>query len=308
MRILSVGEALWDVFPEQETLGGAPLNFAINSVRLGSEVALVSGVGDDERGERLLQAIASAGVNERYCRKVPGQPTGVALVGTNEQGEPTFAFPRPAAFDFLNLTDEQTHDLQQAFMPDWLYFGTLVQTSEPIEKTTRKLCEQLPGVRAFYDLNLREDCWTFPLVERLSSLASVVKLNKAEAHTLSACAGLKEESLGLEAFCAFWSEKFNLEAICVTLGADGCLLYQNGHTCTVPGFPVAVHDTVGAGDAFAAAFLHGFHHNWPLLETARFANALGSIVAGRNGATPMWSLSEGMASAGLTRSGVHDAH
>ena len=55
---------------------------------------------------------------------------------------------------------------------------------------------------------------------------------------------------------------------------------------SVPGFPVAVEDTVGAGDAFSAAFLMVITVDGRSYSAARFANALGSIVASRAGATP----------------------
>jgi fructokinase len=55
---------------------------------------------------------------------------------------------------------------------------------------------------------------------------------------------------------------------------------------------VTLCDTVGSGDAFAAGFLHGYHRMWPILDTARFANALGALVAGRAGATPDWSIQD----------------
>jgi fructokinase len=55
---------------------------------------------------------------------------------------------------------------------------------------------------------------------------------------------------------------------------------------------VSVVDTVGAGDAFSAGFLHGYQRSWPLEHTARFANALGALVASRAGATPVFSLDE----------------
>ena len=308
MRILSVGEVLWDAFPEQERVGGAPLNFAINAVRLGDSAALVSAVGGDERGRRLREAIASAGVDGRFCRVLADQSTGVARVGRSPEGEPTFVFPRPAAFDFLDVTEDETREIRTTLQPDWLYFGTLVQTSKQVEETTRRLCEDLPGVRSFYDLNLRPGCWTLPLVERLSALATVIKLNEFEAETLATCSGLGARSFSLEHFGHQWSERFHLEALCITLGPDGCILFQDGQSQRVPGFPAAVQDTVGAGDAFAAAFLHGFHRCWPPLETARFANALGSIVAGRAGATPPWSLRECCTLAGVGLSGVHDVH
>ena len=80
--------------------------------------------------------------------------------------------------------------------------------------------------------------------------------------------------------------------MCVTLGSRGCAIWANDRLRTFPGFSVKVADTVGAGDAFAAAFLHGFDLGWPMERTASFANALGAIVSSRAGATPPWTLEE----------------
>ena len=51
-------------------------------------------------------------------------------------------------------------------------------------------------------------------------------------------------------------------------------------------------DTVGAGDAFAAAFMHGLSLNRPLRDVAAFANRIGALVASRHGAIPDWTLKE----------------
>jgi fructokinase len=53
-------------------------------------------------------------------------------------------------------------------------------------------------------------------------------------------------------------------------------------------------DTVGAGDAFSAAFLHGLKQKWSVKKIAAFANAAGAIVASRSGATPDWKTKECM--------------
>ena len=47
LRIVSIGEVLWDVFDNSEKLGGAPFNFAVHASRLGHKIAFVSAVGDD---------------------------------------------------------------------------------------------------------------------------------------------------------------------------------------------------------------------------------------------------------------------
>jgi fructokinase len=67
---------------------------------------------------------------------------------------------------------------------------------------------------------------------------------------------------------------------------------MGGKYVEASGYPVQVVDTVGAGDAFAAAFLHGLGNRWPTQETADFANRVGALVASRRGAIPDWTISE----------------
>src|SRR5580765_8001409 len=124
MRVFSLGEVLWDVFPDKEFPGGAPLNFAVNCIRLGNSAALISAVGEDDRGRRMREAVAELGVETQYLKEISGQATGVANVETTPEGEPTFQIPRPAAFDFLEYPSN--HPVE-ASKPDWLYFGTLAQ-------------------------------------------------------------------------------------------------------------------------------------------------------------------------------------
>jgi fructokinase len=58
------------------------------------------------------------------------------------------------------------------------------------------------------------------------------------------------------------------------------------------GYKVQVADTVGAGDAFAAAFVHGLQLGWPASEIADFANRVGALVSSRAGGTPAWTVQE----------------
>ncbi len=307
MQVLGVGEVLWDVFPQRELLGGAPLNFCANAVRLGHGAALITAVANDQRGRAAQAAMEELGLDTSLIRIVNEPATGVAIVTTTPEGDPSFEIPRPAAFDKIEPSPE-TVQRATALEPDWLYFGTLLQTNEHAERLTRELAETLGGVRCFYDMNLRPGCWNMPLVERLCALASILKLNEFEARTLGERIGLGPERFSLESFSAQWAGEFGIESICITLGAAGCLVYMDGHVSTVPGFPAAVEDTVGAGDAFAAAFLHGYHLRWPALQTARFANAVGSVVASRAGATPFWSVEECCALASIPVEEIYAAH
>ena len=273
MKILAIGEVLWDVFDRAEFLGGAPLNFSAAAKRLGNSVALITAVGDDVRGHRAIESMNALGLSTDFVQLLPGRETGSARVTTDSAGNASFYIQRPAAFDHLLL--DETHLTALAQMrPDWIYYGTLALTHPPTEEILHRILDRLPRVRCFYDINLREGHWNLPLVERLSDLASIVKLNETEAETLFRLTQAGEE-FSLEGFCRRWSSTHGVDTICVTLGERGCALFMENTFLQFDGFPVKVVDTVGAGDAFAAAFLHGHEIQWPAARTATFANALG---------------------------------
>ncbi len=82
------------------------------------------------------------------------------------------------------------------------------------------------------------------------------------------------------------ADRFGLQAVCVTCGADGALLWTNGQLYRAPGVPVTVQDTIGSGDSFLAALLKGWLAGQEPGECLRFACATGALVATHQGATP----------------------
>jgi len=296
MHVWSIGEVLWDIFPDQERLGGAALNFCATLQRLGDRATLISAVGKDERGRMALERMRSLGLSTEAIAEVKDLPTGTATVSSGEDGEPAFEIPRPAAFDKICINSGVLAGVKAASV-NWFYFGTLLQTKPEIERFTADLARNLHPARGFYDLNLRTGQWNLPLVQRLSRLASVMKLNEAEAETLFDLTRAGDEAFSLEVFCRIWASTYGIDVVCVTRGPAGCMIYDKEAFYRVPGYKVSVCDTVGAGDAFAAAFLHGYERGWPIPQAARFANALGALVASRAGATPDWSADEVIAMA-----------
>lgn len=290
---------LWDIFPDQELLGGAALNFCANLRRLGHSAILLSAVGKDPRGAMACEAMKQLDLETGFVQTMDELPTGVAIVEVNSEGEPRFSIQRPAAFEGFTLSPVMSVAVT-ALGTEWLYFGTLLQMEPRIERVTRDLVHRLTGVRCFYDMNLRAGHWNLELVKRLSGLATILKLNESEAQTIAELSGVPRSHFSIEAFCSEWASEHDIDAICVTLGPAGCCVYQEGSVLRVPGYPITVCDTVGSGDAFAAAFLHGYHHGWPMAKTARFANALGALVASLAGATPNWQLEDCQALAGST--------
>jgi len=289
VKVISIGEVLWDVIAGKEHLGGAPFNFAAHLTRLGHEVSFISAVGDDDRGRRILHAMERMGLSTRYVHTHTKHATGVVNVTLDNAGQPCFVIQRPAAYDFP-VIDESDFDELLSQPIDWIYFGTLLQTSATASEMTREILASIPTARRFYDINLRAKSYTPELVSELMELATVVKLNDVEVTQISSMLGSASSSL--EKFCRDYADKFRLDAICVTRGHKGCSLLLGDEFTEQPGYHVKVADAVGAGDAFAAALLHGLGSKWPAAQTADFANRVGALVASRAGAIPMWTLDE----------------
>jgi fructokinase len=292
MVVWCIGEVIWDIFPNEEHLGGAALNFAANLHRLGAKVILISGVGKDDRGRQALEEIRGLGMDVSKIAVVD-QPTGIAMVEAGPgEGDQSFVISRPAAYDAIDLDPTLKDEVAGAGV-DWIYVGTLLQTNPEVERFTTELVANVASARVFYDLNLRDGHWDPALVKRLSRLSSVVKLNESEAERLSQLTqpGVTFE---LQSFCRWWAKAHEVDVMCVTLGCEGSLISTRTSVVKVPGFLVDVRDTVGAGDAFAAGFLYSYQKGRTFLEAARFANALGACVTTQAGAMPPWTIQEVM--------------
>ncbi len=292
VNVVSIGEVLWDIVGQQEYLGGASFNFSAHLTKLGHTVSFISAVGADPRGQKILDRIAELGIADRYVRIDPEHATGIVTVKVDAGGQPTFVLQRPAAYDFPQLTEPQFRQISSQPI-DWIYFGTLHQMSPVARDLTTKLLDRIPHALRFYDINLRPDSYTPSLVRELMAYATVVKLNDAEVIQISEMFERPCESL--EGFCRTYSAKFGWKTVCVTRGSEGCALLTGDQYFEADGYRVDVADTVGAGDAFAAALLHGLGNRWPAPQIADFANRIGALVASSRGAIPPWTLEEARA-------------
>ena len=102
-----------------------------------------------------------------------------------------------------------------------------------------------------------------------------VAVNDYEGHMLCERMGVSLEAL---------SRMPNLDGVIVTLGAQGCDLWQKGELSHVPGVVAAeVLDPTGCGDAFRGALLHGLSLGWPLARCVALGNQLGAIKIAQRG-------------------------
>jgi fructokinase len=283
-----LGEVLWDVFEGSRQLGGAALNFAAHAKHLGHESFLISAVGVDSPGEEAAAAIAALGLDATFLQRTTLFQTGTARVELGPDDRTRFVIERPAAYDAVCISDREIEQLIQR-APAWFYYGTLFPSTAEGEAVLQRLLGALPMATRLYDLNLRPGWHSASLVKQLLAQANVVKLNEEELQAVHEFTGLP---INVEAFCREGARRFGWKAVCVTLGARGCALLACGEYVEAAGQAIDVIDTVGAGDAFTAAFMHGLICHWPVASVAAFANRVGAVVASRHGAIPDWTIKE----------------
>jgi fructokinase len=278
-KVVSIGEVVWDIFADHQVLGGAPLNVAYHLSTLGVATEMVSRVGADALGRETLKKIASLGLATGGILQDSSQATGRVVVTVDLHNEPSFDIVAPAAWDFIDAEVAVQAAGQDPFL---LVFGTLAQRA-PASRAAVRTLWQRASVKC-YDVNLRPPFTTRELVLDSLTAADVVKMNEKEIVEIAGWTDT-EVSDSVET-ARNLLDRYNLQVVLVTEGAAGAwLVCPEGHF-THPGFPVAVADTVGAGDAFFATFIEGYLTKRPWPECLARANHRGAYVASQAGATP----------------------
>jgi len=280
--VVGLGELLWDLFPAGEQLGGAPANFAYITSLLGDAGIPASRLGQDSLGADATRRLGELSLSTEFIQKDADHPTGTVKVEVDRTGQPRFEISEPAAWDFLEWTLQWQKLAQQA---DAVCFGSLAQRSERSRATIRRflLALRKNAVRVF-DVNLRQNFYTVEVLAGSMKLATIVKLNHEELPRIMHLFEL--ENRGEEDSARQLLSSHEVKLVCVTRGNGGSLLVSADERSEHPGFKVKVADTVGAGDAFTAALVHGYLRGTSLAQINETANRVGAWVASQSGATP----------------------
>lgn len=283
-RIALFGEALVDVFANDEVLGGAPFNVSRNLAAFGARPLMVTRVGMDARGDRIVAEFLDNGMDVGALQRDPVRPTGEVTVRLRE-GEPSFHIKPDAAWDYLSAAE--LLPVLRSAAPALVYFGTLGQRGECSRRAIREGIAAT-SARRFLDLNLRGVDDERTLAAESLELADIVKVNEAELNQLLGWfVNLREKrgDAGADADIAGLMRRFDLQRVVVTRGAQGWSCHEgpDGDVLHGAAMPAQVRDTVGAGDAFASVLLLGELLGWPLAGTLERAAEFAAAVCGVRG-------------------------
>lgn len=287
--IVAIGEMLWDLLPSGPRAGGAPFNFAFHCQQLGHPAVIVSRVGDDDLGRQLRDEVRRLGLSEEFIQADPTHPTGTVEVGVDAAGQPNYTITDNVAWDHIEWREEFNPLIRSART---VCFGTLAQRTHATRQTLHRFVASSRSNRStICDLNLRPPFDDEETIKKSIRLADVVKLNEGELETVR---GHYDTVRRMEHLYRNDPDRrrqsilcgLDLALMCITRGERGCQIWTFDEEVDVPGIPVEVVDTVGAGDAFTAGLVTQMFEGKKLAEAARFANAFAALVASRPGGTP----------------------
>ena len=293
--ILGIGELLWDIVPDGMRLGGAPANFAVMAGRLGNHAAILSRIGRDDLGRQAIDRLDPMPVETGFLQVDQLHETGRVTVSL-EGGEPHYTIHEPAAWDFLELSDEW---IQLAARADAICFGSLAQRNRQARQTIQTLAAEASAkcIRVF-DVNLRAPFYSAEVLQESLEMATVVKMNDVEAPLVLDLldlaieeAPVTGETLSTPEYLRAAAERLlaefpSLQLVAATRGSRGSLLVTRDEWNEHPGFPVKVADGIGAGDAFTAAMTHYMLRGADLATLNEAGNRWGGWMASQSGAMP----------------------
>ena len=300
--ILVCGEALIDLFlgpaagaalPVTAAAGGSPFNLAVGLARLGAPAGYLGGLSRDAFGDFLMARLAAEGVDTALTRRSP-RPTPLAIVSADAAGQPAYSFHAEGCAD---------RDLTPAELPpslgpevEAIAMGSFALAVEPVGSALLALAEREAGQRVIsLDPNLRPSMvgdlarWR----ERFGRFLRCAAIVKLSLEDLDAAYGAGTDA---EA----WARQRLAEGaalVVLTRGERGAIGWSAAARVEMPARPVAVVDTVGAGDTFHAALLARLRQRGllrrealagldagPLGDVLRYAGIAAALTCTRRGA------------------------
>lgn len=296
-----LGEALVDLAPIEVDgepgfvvkPGGSPFNVCIALSRLGVPTRFLGRLSQDDFGQLLRRRLEQDGVDTTET-PTGHQPTAVALVTVDPEGRPSYRFLWDGTADRMLRAAELPSDLGDAAA---IHVGSVSRVLQPGAAAIDELvARERPNRLISYDPNVRPQLVGDPTVGRQriedqAATAHLVKVSNEDLRWVDPGSPIEDTArrwLGL-----------GPSLVVVTQGALGAIAMTRTAMADVPGVPVDVQDTVGAGDAFTAGLLAALHRQGrlhvaalermtssDLVSVLTAATHVAAITCSRRGADP----------------------
>lgn len=288
--VLVIGGANWDVKAQAAgpalpgtsnpgrvsvTPGGVARNVAHALALLGERVRLVTAVGRDPEGRRLLDACAAVGIDCSASRAVDA-PTGSYVATLDADGALVVAVSAMDAMDAMDAMEPGAVGEADVAGAGLVVADANLRPETLVRIATLAACAAVPLV--FEPVSV-------PKATRLGPVLAAglpVALATPNADELAA---LAPSATDATAACAALHRR-GVGALVVGLGCRGALVSEPGGSMLVPADDVLVRDVTGGGDAALAGLLWALRRGWPLAEAARAGRRAGALAVASDETVP----------------------
>lgn len=253
--------------------GGKGSNQAVGAARLGARSSFAGIIGHDKLAEIALDLYAAEGVDTTFLKQTTDMATGVGFIILNEAGENGI------------ILDMGANQLMDAAFVDGL--AAQIAASDVVMSVL-----ELPVPAAAHAMALGRRHGVRTILNpapatRLDDavLANVDYLTPNETE-LRILMGLPPDDLTPTIDLAHRLQRRGVGTLIVTQGEKGALVITDEDNVEVPGVPVPVVDTTGAGDAFNSGLAVALAEGRNLLDAVRYANCAGALACTRLGVIP----------------------
>ncbi len=259
------------------TYGGDALNEAVMLSSLGVDSELVSVVGDDENGKRILNYLKSSGINTDKITVCDGMTTGMNIVLNDASGERFFITNPRSSLRRLSVEHILPHADEFA---DIVCFASMFVSHELGIKEMRKVFSKIkekPSRVLICDMTTAKKGENIRDIAELLEYIDYIVPNEKEAALLT---GESDIYKNIDIFRAHGAKN-----VVIKCGSAGCVYSDGKVTKNVPSFKVSAIDTTGAGDSFVAGFTYGLLKGSDIHTCCKYGNAVASYVVEQIGTT-----------------------
>lgn len=251
--------------------GGKGANQAVAAARLGGNVTFVTKMGNDVFGNEALAGFNAANIDTRFIVRDLKNPSGVALINVDEEGENSIVVASGANGTLVPA------DINSAIFETTKQDIFLMQLEIPVE-TVKYVAEKAYARGSRVILNPAPACW---LSESLFKNLYLVTPNETEAGMLTGFE-VYDETSAREA--AEILRNKGVQNVVITMGGSGAYILSGSVSMMVPGISVKAVDTTAAGDVFSGALAVAISEGIDIVSAVTFANKAAAISVTRMGA------------------------
>lgn len=286
MKVLAFGEVLWDVYPDVEHIGGAPLNFAAHFKKCGGESWIITTVGNDLLGDKTILEIKKMGIHTDFVMRSNAE-TGKCLVALDENQVPSYNLLNNVAYDLIGMPNLAENKF------DVLYFGTLALRNENNQNILKQLISKNEFENIFVDINIRPPFYSESVIKLALENATIIKISEEELPVVMST--LDKGFLSIEKSANDISNNYaNLKMIIITMGDKGAYVYDcvSEKSYEANAQKVTLVSTVGAGDSFSAAFLAEYMKTSDITSALDLATKISGYVVAHSEAIPDYDVNK----------------